>query len=152
MLYACVRASSLATVRQNFHHLCDPAVPVHPLSPPLPFPSPLPLPPPLPPVPLQVGILDEAGPSGEVAEEEVKTEDHRVSKTVIALLEEGKRELFGSVLVLPNARLRAVREVIAGTFEEKLQKKPFYTLTTVSATIHFSTVKVYNICSCIIEW
>lgn len=115
----------------------------------LPLPS---LPLPLPPLQLQVGILDEAGPSGEVAEEEVKTEDHRVSKNVIALLDEGKRELFGSVLVLPNARLRAVREAIAGTFEEKLQKKPFYTLTTVSATIHISTVKFYNVCSCIIEW
>ena len=97
--------------------------------------SPAPPPPaPPPPVPLQVGILDEAGPSGEVAEEDVKTEDHRVSKSVIALFEEGKRELLGNVLVLPNARLRAVREVVTGTFEDKLQKKPFYMLTTVSAT------------------
>lgn len=92
-----------------------------------------------------MSILDEPGPSGEVAEEEVKTEDHRVSKSVIALLDEGKRELFGNVLVLPNARLRAVREVVAGTFEEKLQNKPFYLLTTVSATIHIATVKVYYV-------
>ena len=84
---------------------------------------------------LQVGISDEAGPSGEVAEEDgIKTEDHRVSMGVIALLEEGQRDLLGNVLVLPNARLKAVREAVTGTFEERLQKKPFYMVTTVSLT------------------
>lgn len=101
-------------------------------------------------------MLDEPGPSGEVAEEEVKTEDHRVAKNVIALLDEGKRELFGNVLVLPNARLRAVREVVAGTFEEKLQNKPFYLLTTVSATILYLLLQLRSLCavcsSCTIDW
>ena len=131
---ACFCASALAALGYGLHHLCPATYPVL-----LPHSHPLSL------LPLQVSILDEPGPSGEVAEEEVKTEDHRVSKSVIALLDEGKRELFGNVLVLPNARLRAVREVVAGTFEEKLQNKPFYLLTTVSATIPIATVKVYYV-------
>ena len=64
--------------------------------------------------------------------ESVKIADLRVPKDVIALLAEGKRELFGKVLVMPSVKLKELRDVIAGTFEERMEGKPFYLLTTVS--------------------
>jgi protocadherin Fat 4 len=78
----------------------------------------------------KVDITDVDAQDTVAETESVKIADLRVPKDVIALLAEGKRELFGKVLVMPSVKLKELRDVIAGTFEERMEGKPFYLLTT----------------------